>query len=47
MKIQFVAEFQKKVMNGYPAIARTHRRKDGRTDGRTDATENNGPSPKN
>ena len=39
MKIQLGAKFQKKVMDGYPAIVRT--------DGRTDATENNSPSPIN
>ena len=43
MKIHSVAKFQKKVMEGYPAIARTH----ARTDGRNHATENNGPSPIN
>ena len=42
-KIQLLAKFQKKVMDGYPAIVRT----DGRTHGRTDATENNSPSPIN
>ena len=43
MKIQLGAKVQEKVMEGYPAIVRTH----GRMDGRTHATENNSPSPIN
>ena len=39
MKIQLAAKFQKKLMDGYRALVRTH--------ARTDATENNGPSPIN
>ena len=47
MKIHSVAKFQKKIMEGYPAIARTHGRTCRRTDARNHATENNGPSPIN
>ena len=43
MKIQLAAKFQKKLMDGYRALVRTH----GCRDARTDATENNGPSPIN
>ena len=43
MKIQLAAKFEKNLMDGYPAIVRTH----ARTDGRTHATENNSPSPIN
>ena len=43
MKIQLAAKFQKKLMDGYRALVRTH----GRTHAYTDATGNNGPSPKN
>ena len=39
MKIQPAAKFQKKLMDGYRALVRTH--------ARTHATENNGPSPIN
>ena len=34
MKIHSVAKFQKKVMEGYPAIARTHARTHARTESR-------------
>ena len=37
MKIQFVAKFQKNLMDGYPAISRT--------DGRTDGTDYYSPFP--
>ena len=43
MKIELAAKFEKNLMDGYPAIVRTH----ARTDARTHATENNGPSPIN
>ena len=39
MKIQLAAKFQKKLMDSYHTLVRTH--------ARTDATENNGPSPIN
>ena len=37
MKIHFVAKFQENLMDGYPAISRTH--------GRTDGTDNYSPFP--
>ena len=41
MKIHFVAKFQENLMDGYPAISRTH----GRTHARTDKTDNYSPFP--
>ena len=43
MKIQLAPNFQKKLIDGYRALVRTH----ARTDGRTQPTENNGSSPIN
>ena len=41
MKIQLVTKFQKNLMDGSPAISRTH----GRTHGRTDGTDYYSPFP--
>ena len=41
IKIHFVAKFQENLMDGYPAISRTH----GGTDGRTDGTDYYSPFP--